>query len=36
MLIDHGGGWESQYCHMRAGSIAVEVGQRGDGCTQRT
>ena len=28
VLIDHGGGWESQYCHMRAGSIVVEVGQR--------
>ncbi|WP_283401463.1 M23 family metallopeptidase [Aliiroseovarius halocynthiae] len=28
VLIDHGGGWESQYCHLRMRSIAVEVGQR--------
>ncbi|MCK0172279.1 M23 family metallopeptidase [Aliiroseovarius sp. S1123] len=28
VVIDHGGGWESQYCHMRKDSIAVEVGQR--------
>ena len=28
VLIDHGGGWESQYCHLRASSISVEVGQR--------
>lgn len=28
VLIDHGGGWESQYCHLRKGSIAVDVGQR--------
>ncbi len=27
LVIDHGGGWESQYCHMRQGSIAVEPGQ---------
>lgn len=28
VLIDHGGGWESQYCHLHEGSVAVEVGQR--------
>lgn len=28
VLIDHGGGWQSQYCHMKQGSIQVEVGAR--------
>lgn len=28
LVIDHGGGWESQYCHMRKGSIAVQPGER--------
>lgn len=27
VVIDHGGGWETQYCHMRLGSIAVERGE---------
>lgn len=26
--IDHGGGWATQYCHLRRGSIAVAGGQR--------
>ena len=26
VLIDHGSGWETQYCHMRKDSIAVRVG----------
>ncbi len=26
--INHGGGWASQYCHMRRGSIRVRRGQR--------
>ena len=26
--MDHGGGWETQYCHLRQGSIAVRSGQR--------
>jgi peptidase M23-like protein len=26
VVIDHGGGWETQYCHMARGSIAVKVG----------
>ncbi len=25
--IDHGGGWTSQYCHLRRGSVAVERGE---------
>jgi hypothetical protein len=28
VVIDHGGGWETQYCHMKQGSITVEAGQR--------
>lgn len=27
VLIDHGAGWESQYGHLRAGSVAVTPGQ---------
>ncbi len=30
VVVDHGGGWETQYCHMRKGSVAVQVGQRVD------
>lgn len=33
VVIDHGGGWETQVCHMRQGSVRVKVGQtvkRGD------
>ena len=26
MVIDHGGGWEAQYCHLRQGSVAVKPG----------
>ena len=26
VVIDHGDGWESQYCHMRNGSVAVKKG----------
>lgn len=26
LVVDHGGGWESQYCHMARGSIAVRPG----------
>ncbi|MBV7377655.1 M23 family metallopeptidase [Maritimibacter dapengensis] len=28
VLIDHGNGWSSQYCHLKNGSIAVKKGQR--------
>lgn len=28
VVIDHGGGWETQYCHLRNGSIRVRPGQR--------
>ncbi len=28
VLIDHGGGWETQYCHMKQGSVGVEPGLR--------
>lgn len=27
VIIDHGGGWETQYCHMREGSLRVIKGQ---------
>ena len=33
VVIDHGGGWETQYCHMRKGSVRLKTGatvQRGD------
>lgn len=26
VVIDHGGGWETQYCHLREGSVAVAAG----------
>ena len=26
VLIDHGDGWETQYCHMKQGSLAIEAG----------
>ncbi|MGH1368475.1 MAG: M23 family metallopeptidase [Maritimibacter sp.] len=28
LVIDHGGGWETQYCHLKRGSLAVKLGQR--------
>ena len=28
VLIDHGDGWETQYCHLREGSVAVAAGDR--------
>jgi murein DD-endopeptidase MepM/ murein hydrolase activator NlpD len=28
VVIDHGGGWETQYCHMRRGSVAVRQGDQ--------
>lgn len=27
LVIDHGGGWETQYCHMAQGSLRVQPGQ---------
>lgn len=27
LVIDHGNGWETQYCHLKSGSIAVSQGQ---------
>lgn len=30
VLIDHGDGWRSQYCHMRNGSISVTTGEQVD------
>lgn len=26
VVIDHGGGWETQYCHLAKGSVTVKVG----------
>jgi hypothetical protein len=26
--VDHGGGWQTQYCHLRRGSVAVKRGER--------
>lgn len=28
LIVDHGGGWESQYCHLRKGSVPVSIGQK--------
>ncbi len=28
VVIDHGDGWSTQYCHLRMGSVTVAVGQR--------
>lgn len=28
VIVDHGDGWETQYCHLKQGSIAVRKGQR--------
>ncbi|MAM63031.1 M23 family metallopeptidase [Maritimibacter sp. UBA3975] len=28
VVLDHGGGWETQYCHLKEGSVAVQSGQR--------
>ena len=28
VIIEHKSGWESQYCHMRKGSLAVKLGDR--------
>lgn len=28
MVLDHGNGWETQYCHLRQGSVTVKRGQR--------
>ncbi|GAB4181460.1 MAG: M23 family metallopeptidase [Thalassobaculales bacterium] len=28
VVIDHGGGWETQYCHLKRGSLAVRPGQQ--------
>jgi hypothetical protein len=33
VILDHGGGWQTQYCHMKQGSVRVAEGQaikRGD------
>ena len=28
VLLDHGGGWQTQFCHMRNGSIRVQTGDQ--------
>ncbi len=28
LVLVHGGGWETQYCHLRRGSLAVKKGER--------
>ncbi len=28
VVLDHGDGWQTQYCHMKQGSVTVEKGQR--------
>ncbi len=28
LMLDHGDGWETQYCHMRKGSLLVKLGER--------
>jgi hypothetical protein len=28
VLIAHGGGWQTQYCHMKSGSVAVKKGEK--------
>ncbi len=28
VLVDHGNGWQTQYCHMRQGSVRVNAGER--------
>ena len=28
VVIDHGNGWETQYCHLRQGSVSVKRGQQ--------
>jgi len=30
LVVDHGDGWETQYCHMRKGSISLTSGDRVD------
>jgi hypothetical protein len=27
VLLDHGDGWQTQYCHMKQGSVAVQLGE---------
>ncbi len=30
VVVDHGGGWQTQYCHMRMGSVRVKMGDAVD------
>lgn len=34
VVIDHGGGWETQYCHMKQGSVRVRSGDAVDAGTR--
>lgn len=33
VVISHGGGWETQYCHLKRGTVAVTQGERVTGAT---
>lgn len=33
VVVDHGGGWETQYCHLKQGSVTVGVGEAVDAGT---
>ncbi|WP_241523938.1 M23 family metallopeptidase [Oceaniglobus indicus] len=33
VVIDHGGGWETQYCHMKRGSVRVRRGNKVNNAT---
>lgn len=34
VVVTHAGGWETRYCHLKRGSVAVKEGDRVDGTTR--